>query len=254
MRGTRFCLVLTILMAAPLAAQQQQPQRMRVPGDKAQTLTPTPQKADQPKPVPVEQKLRYIVKQLELDQKQQQHADGLFAILASESNLSPEETKDRMELIMSTYHAMQEAEKAGDTARTNELRGELRNLAPGAAAERNFVNGLMPVLNEQQKEKFQILLQKLDKATDLSLKPVEVIRLARGLKLTPAQSEQIEKIQEEFRQSVAAGKAPDSQAMDKLIADDSNVLNPEQRAVFTREVSQRRIDEPPASTQPAPTP
>jgi hypothetical protein len=243
-----------VVMAAPLVAQQ--PQRMRIPVDKFHTVNPTPQKAEQPKPVPIEQKLRYIVRQLNLNEKQKQHAEGLFAILQSESNLGPEETKDRMELIMSTYHAMQDAEKAGDQARADELREELRNLAPGAAAERNFVNGLMPVLDEQQKEKFQTLLKKLDKVTDLSLKPIEVIRLARQQKLTPEQTEQIDKIQEEFRHSVAAGKAPDSQALDKLISDVSAVLNPTQRAAFEQEISRRRVDEPAAapSTQPAATP
>jgi hypothetical protein len=249
-----FSLLVAVLMASPLFAQQ--PQRMRVPADRMQPGSPTPEKAEQPKPVPIEQKLRYIVKQLDLNQKQQQHADGLFAILQSESNLSPEETKDRMEMIMSTYHTMQEAEKAGDKARADQLREELRNLAPGAAAERNFVNGLMPVLNDQQKEKFQTLLQKLDKATDLSLKPVEVIRLARDQNLTPEQTKKIADIQEQFRQSVAAGKAPDSQALDQLISDVAGVLNPTQRAKFEQEISSRRVDAPATAptTKPAAKP
>jgi len=238
-------LVLAVSVAAPLFAQT--PQRMRVPGEKIKTIGPATEKAKQPKQVPIEQKLRYIVKRLNLDEKQKQHAEGLFAILQSESNLSTEETKDRMELIMSTYHAMQDAEKAGDKARAEQLREELKGLAPGVAAERNFVNGLMPVLNEQQKVKFQELLKKYEKATDLSLKPIEVIKLAREQKLTPEQSQQLDKIQTEFRQSVAAGTAPDAHALDKLISDVSGILNPTQLAAFQKEVAERRVDEP---TQP----
>ena len=125
-------LVLAVSVAAPLFAQT--PQRMRVPGEKIKTIGPATEKAEQPKPVPVEQKLRYIVKRLDLNEKQKQHAEGLFAILQSESNLSTEETKDRMEVIMSTYRAMQDAEKAGDKDRADQL---LRGVeGPGAGPRR----------------------------------------------------------------------------------------------------------------------
>ncbi len=259
MLRTVSALLLTLIISAPLLAQQPPPQRMRIPAEKIQPLTPTTQKAEQPKQVPVDQKLRYIVKQLNLDDKQKQHAEGLFAILQSESNMTPEETKDRMEAIMSAYRAMQDAEKAGDKARTEELRAELRAMAPGAAAERNFVKGLMPVLNEQQQEKFQSLLAKLEKATDISLKPIEVVRLARSLNLTPEQSQRLDKIQEEFRKSVATdvskgpepaaaldtgtAKSPESQRLDKLVTDISAILNPTQRAKFESEVAARRPED-----------
>jgi hypothetical protein len=136
-------LLVATLMTAPLVAQP--PQRVRIPGDRLQPVSAPPShKAEQPTPVPLEQKLRYIVRRLNLNEKQKQHAEGLFAILQSETNLSAEETKDRMEQIMSTYHAMQDADKAGDKARAEELREELKNQAPGVAAERHFVDGLTP--------------------------------------------------------------------------------------------------------------
>ncbi len=247
---------LALVLCESLGAQEGAPRRIQpiTPGADSKVIPGAPAKPEAPKAIPLEQKLRYICKQLDLDARQQQHVEGLFAEFKAESDMSQERTKERMDAIMATFNEMQEAQKAGDTARADELRERLRSLAPGAALERGFVEGLLPVLNEGQRAKFERLMKELETATDLSLKPVEVVRIARGLELKPEQNARLEQVQQAFRQKAATSttKEQDDQSLERLISDVRALLNADQAARFDKEIDRRRLDPPPApATAPA---
>jgi len=223
-----------------------------------QTLPPPAvrPRTDEPRSVPIVQKLRYICKQLDLDEKQRQHAEGLFAVLEAEATSSPEDLRRHLEMIQAKYQDVQAAEQAGDTERAEKLREELKNLAPGVMAERNFINGLSPALRQDQKVKLESLLKELENVSDLSLKPIQVIRLARQFKLTGEQREKLAQAEQSFRKAMAeAGPAEQStrnQMVDKLATDVAAILEPAQRAEFERQVGRLRPDTPPVPP-PAPT-
>jgi len=252
MLGRVFVVVASIGL---VVACGQEPQPVRLSGPPTQPVRPTPEAVrGQAKTVPVDQKMRYICKQLELTREQWEHAEGLFAILESEANPGPDQLKDLMEQIVATNQELQKAREAGDKEREEVLREELRNLAPGVAAEKHFIEALMPVLTPQQQAKLQTLLETLKDVTDLSLKPIEVIRIARGLGLSPDQDRQIEQLMQEFRKSIATANSAQAEKslLEKLIADVGVLLTSEQKTQFDREIDKRRLDAPPGYTGAAP--
>ena len=143
-----------------------------------------------------------------------------------------------MEEIQNLWQARREAEQAGDTERVQALNEEIRNLAPPTSAERKFVEGLLPALNDEQKAKFDFLYKRFQNATDLWIKPIEVVRLARKQNLTPEQEQQLDRRVQAFREAI--GTAKDVERRDLLIGlvnDVWSLLTPAQRAEFDREIT-----------------
>ena len=68
------------------------------------------------------QKMRHICKQLNLDEQQQQHVEGLLEILAQEERMSGDELKQRLEEIRSTMQDRDAALKAGKKEEADKLR------------------------------------------------------------------------------------------------------------------------------------
>ncbi len=246
MRRVVFAVLLVVLVAAPLRGQDSGRER---PGGSAR---PLPQaaapRAEQGREIPVLQKLRYVCKRLDLDARQREHAEGVLAMIAAEADMGEAETRQRMEEIMSTYHAMQAAKDEGDEERAEALRDELIGLAPGTEAQRKFVERMKPALNEEQQARLDALLEQLKdaKLQDVELKPIEVLRLARQQNLTSPQVAQLRVLQDEFRRQIESVTDEDEQSglLDKLIQDISGLLTGEQRTTFNREIESRRLDWP----------
>lgn len=209
---------------------------------------PRPQPANPP--APVDQKLRYICKQLELTAEQRQNVEGLFAILEQERNLTGDELARHVEEIRAKYQEMMAAQSAGDMALAEKLRDELRNMAPGKMAADNFVRGIMPLLTDAQKAKFNTLLAQLETVASLELQPIQVLRLARGLDLTANQRKSIDRIEGEFRQTMTQTydltAAKKSELLDQLILNVGAVLTDVQRTKWILELDRLRPDPLPA--------
>ncbi len=216
-------------------------------------LQPTSRPKVVPKEVPLQDKLRYLCKLLDLNPQQWQHAEGLFTLLDAEVNLSREEMVQRLLEIQRVVTAREAAKNSGDTRQFQELTDRLRELQVREPAQKHFIEGLTPVLTEQQKAKLPELLKQLEGAAELSLKPVQVLRAARALNLSPDQSRRLEQIEKDFRQ--AAAEAGDSEPthgaalVDKLVREISAMLDSNQRSHFDREIE--RLRPPPPSSQPA---
>ena len=86
---------------------------------------PTPQPQQEQPKLSIDEKLMYICKQLDLDEKQWQHADGLFEIFQSNKNPSREEMLERLQEIQRVYQEKEAAKAAGETERRRFLRGTL---------------------------------------------------------------------------------------------------------------------------------
>lgn len=209
---------------------------------------PTPQPQQEQPKLSIDEKLMYICKQLDLDEKQWQHADGLFEIFESNKNPSREEMLERLQEIQRVYQEKEAAKAAGETERAEELNQKLRSLAPGAAAETEFLDSLRQALSDAQKAKLEMLLTKLNNGAEVAITPVGVIRAARAYDLSAEQKAQLGKLQSEFRaviKDVAPGDAgAEKAALDKLINDVANVLDEAKRESFRKDINKQRTDTP----------
>jgi Spy/CpxP family protein refolding chaperone len=251
-----FASILAAMCSVPVLAQLQiQPSTRPKPAEAREVM--------------LQDKLRYLCKQLELNEQQWQHVEGLFTLLDAEVNLTREEMVERLLEIQRMIAARDNAKAAGDTKQFDELTERLKELMVRPTAEKHFMDGLMPVLTEAQKAKLPELLKQLAGVTDLSLKPVQVLRTARALKLNPDQLRRLEQIEKDFRQAIGeAGEldaARRTAMVDKIVRDVAAVLDAEQRAQFEKEIDRLRPPPPttrpgdirvgvPASTQPGPHP
>ena len=230
MRRIVFRSMMLVVLSVPLLAQ-----------DTPQPATSGPPEAEGPAPTPTLLKLRRICEQLDLTKEQRQHADGLLEVFAMEERMGGEELIQRLEDIRVVMQDRDEAVAAGDTERAKILQKHLQELTPRAYAERNFVDGLMPALNEQQKARFQMLLERAKTLPDLSLKPIEVVRIARQQKLTAEQEEDLESLMAGFRKAVANASKPQAKVrLAEFARDVRAILNPQQRQGFDEEI--RTID------------
>lgn len=230
-------LLICLMLAGPALAQMVQLNQGAQPAQRAE-----------PTVVPLKSKLMYICKQLDLNDKQWQHVEGLFAVFEADMELSAEDRRDLLVNIQNTWQAMKDAQEAGDEALANELRERLRNMAPGARAMKNFLDGLRPALTEEQAGKLPGLVEEVENAKDLSLKPIQVIRIARGLDLNLDQRSKIDQLAHDFREKMSQGgemdEAARAKALEELIDQIAGALAPDQRAKFEERVDRLRLDFP----------
>ncbi|MGD8450716.1 MAG: hypothetical protein PVJ57_02760 [Phycisphaerae bacterium] len=246
MRALVVVTMFAVLLGLPALAQQDYPM----------PAMPQAPKPGTPRQATIQEKLRYICKQLDLNEKQKQHVEGLFVLLEAEANSPPEELQRLVDEIQDTYQKMMAAREAGDTERAEELRETLIGLSPIVAAERNFAEGLMPALTEEQRAKFEYWRKKLEHVTDLSLKPLDVLRLAATYNLNDEQRAKVNDLRNKFRNAVAllqGDRERETALLEQLIKDVAAVLDESVRAEFLKQIDKLRPDEVAPAASDAPT-
>lgn len=198
-----------------------------------------------------ENKLRYVVKQLRLEDKQNKDVDSLMAVYAEamKEESSTAVLLARLNEIQSKLVEMEDAKKTGDTTRVEALREEVRKLTPGTLPEREFFENLNGVLTDPQRTRLEQVRRRIESNPDVSLQPLDVIQTAQAQNLDPAQREKIDSLLTEFRNQMASNR-PGTQAekfarVDQLVAKVRGVLNPEQAKAFDQEIERLRPPLPP---------
>lgn len=207
-----------------------------------------------------EPKLRYIVKQLKLTDKQKGDVDSLLAVY-NESMKAESDTAvllAKLNDIQTKLVELQEARAAGDTKRVEQLKEEVRKITPGAEPEREFFENLNPTLTQEQREKLEHVRKRIDSNPDVSLQPLDVIQTAQAQNLDPGQREKIDGFLTEFRNEMASNR-PGTQAekfarVDQLVARVRTVLNPNQAKAFDEEIERLRPPMPKEAAAPAVAP
>lgn len=221
-------------------------------------LRPTRRPEPQPSGPKGEAKLRWIYKQLQLDELQRQQAEVLISIyhakLAELREIGPE----LMEEIQALYAKIREKEAAGDQEGAQELRVQLGNLAPLKQAEKAYFDALEQVLTEEQKAKLPEIRERAETVGDVSVRPVHILRAARKLSLTREQRIQLEKVLEEFRASQTGAQPQNegarSKRMKQLTEDVRAILTPQQAEEFDKEIADLRDGAPAAERFVPPAP
>jgi hypothetical protein len=242
---------------APPPPPARQPPQARPPGP--------PRQPAEAAPLQGEAKLRWVCKQLRLDEPQTQQSEALFATYQAEMKDMEQHTAELLKGIQDKYAEVKAARDAGDEGRAKILQDELRALAPDMQAETHFFDGLQSVLNPEQKNRLPAIRKRAEVPGGQSLKPVYVLRTARKLALTPEQDRQLEKTLDDYRTSAQGGPADKGQApeerVEQFITAVRAILTPAQAATFDKNVEALRENPPiaqpaqlPGMTPPPPAP
>jgi Spy/CpxP family protein refolding chaperone len=242
------CLLVAGLFSSVFALGQVQPARPPMV---------RPQPPAEPAGPQGEQKLRWICRQLKLDEKQMQQAEALVAAYQAELKDAEANAAELLQKIQDKAAEMQAARNAGDTEGAKRLQEELRKLAPPAQAESHFFEALEPVLNAEQKAKLPAIRKRAETAGDVSLRPVYVLRAARKLALTDQQNQQLEKLLEDYRTAASAARNEKGEAaeerVEQFIKNVRSILAGPQVEAYDKEIAALH-ENPPTATPFQPPP
>lgn len=203
-----------------------------------------------------EAKLRYILKQLDLDKEQKEHAETLLAVYEHDIQAERANAVNRIQEIRGILVEIQTAEKEGKKDEVERLKKSLENYRSGVVPERTFYEGLEAILKPEQKEVLTAVRARLQDNPDVQLTPADVAKVARDQKLNEEQTAKLTKLTEELRAKQQSTPAADAAAQAKLLEDFikevRGILTPEQAPAFDRQIEKMRPDPQPAPQAPAP--
>ena len=229
------CLLIVGLLAAVSASAQLGGQRPPVPRPGAQAHEAGPKG---------EKKLRWICKQLHLDDKQKQQAEALLATYNAQLADAEKNREELLVRLQAKVAELQKAKEAGDKELEAKLQQELRAMAPGIKAENDFFEALSASLTEEQKAKLPEIRAKAETVGNISIRPIHVLRAARKQSLTPEQERGMEKLLDNFRASLQTDRdqTPDAatRKTEQLIQDVRALLTPEQAAKYDKDIDDMR--------------
>jgi iron-sulfur cluster repair protein YtfE (RIC family) len=213
---------------------------------------PQPPRKPQPEPtLQGEQKLRWVCKQLRVDEAQMQKADALLQAYKAEVDEQRQDPAGLLQRIQDKYAELRAAEAEGNAELAKKLRAELKEMTPGAQAESRFFTDLEQVLTEEQKAKLPATRKRAESTGDVAMKPIHVLKAARKAGLTAQQQKEAEKLLETFRAEIVASRPENAQAaaerVDKLVEQVRGILTPDQRPAFDKEIEALRDNPPPAT-------
>ncbi len=238
-RGKSFGLLLAGACVALVAAQTPPP-----PGHGARRGQPEPS-------LQGEQKLRWVCKQLKLDDGQMQKVEALIQVFQAEVAEQRQDPAALLQKIQDKYAELRAAESDGNAEKAKQLRTELKEMTPGAQAEGRFFTDLEQVLSEEQKAKLPAVRKRAESVGDVTMKPVHVLRAAHKAGLNVEQNQKLEELLETFRGEIVANRPENPQAaaerVDKFVEQVREVLTPAQRPAFDQEVEAQRDNPAPAT-------
>jgi uncharacterized tellurite resistance protein B-like protein len=172
-------------------------------------------------------KAAYLMRQLDLTEQQAAHAQGLIeSILPADENIqiNPDE-------IRRLYKEIEAAKAAGDKAKVDELAAQLQQMGKDATDDSEFYDNIASQLTDEQKAKLVAAQARLDNNPSGSLRPVDMVRIARDLNPTSEQQTRMRDAQEAMRKILYPVLRPNMKMKSKMV----NFLHDEIRAILTEE-------------------
>ncbi len=209
----------------------------------AQTFTALPKSAiEMRRALTREKRVRYLLRQLDLNAEQAEHAKGLL-----ETYFGPAAAPSiDVERIRNLWKELEEAHKAGDKAREEALTREIRRIGQQASREPELLENLKPVLRPEQKQALTEALERLKRNPSGGVRPIDIFDLVARLDLTDAQRDWLEAYRQRFRKQVNSGVVWDDARRERLInallKALERVLTPEQIAWVDYRIQRLRPD------------
>lgn len=190
-----------------------------------------------------ETKLRYLLRQLDLNVEQRRFARDLLAELFPREG---ESAPFSIDLVQSIFRELQEATEQGDEQRVKQLEAELREIGRSYEREPEFLANLEPILTDEQKAALRAARARLERNPGGSVRPIDLWRLARGLKLTKAQRARLDEVHRAFREKMRGIRSPGDevrfQMINGLVELIKAELTPEQQREFELGIRRLRPD------------
>lgn len=231
---------MTLVLAVPVLAQGRPNRGPMGQGAPGMSLQPGPGGPRRPAPATTqvlrgEDELRWIIRRLDLTDKQQEHAEGLI----EEYNMRLKEPPPIQEILQITQQ-IKSAQQEGDQAKVKELQGQLNELLPTTAAREQFVRNLRQVLEDEQKERLDRVLAFLEANPSGQMRPIDIYVAATELDLTMEQRKELAQAHREYREKIANTRNQ-SEIFGKLPLEFEEsiraVLTETQREEFDRQLS-----------------
>jgi hypothetical protein len=205
-------------------------------------------KPNEEQPLRGEAKLRWICKRLQLNEGQTQQMEALIAAYNAEVAEQQQNPLDMARKLQEKSAEIQNAKAQGDEAKVEQLRQDLRDMAPEAKAEKAFFQGFEQNLTETQKARLGQLRELAKDPKSASLRPAHVLRAAQDAGLTPEQDRRIEDVLDTFRKNLLVDRPKDQAAteerIEQLVREVRAVLTPAQTAKFDEQIDKWRISAP----------
>lgn len=186
-----------------------------------------------------ETKLRYLLRQLDLKVEQRRYARELIAQFYGEGG----EAAFSIEEVQAVFRELQQATDQGDEERVKQLEAELREIGRGFDREADFFANMKSVLTDEQTAALREARARLERNPAGSLRPVDLWRAARRLKLTKEQRARLDEVHQAFREKMRGAKSLNDdvrfQMTNGLIELIKAELTPDQQSNF--ELSVRRL-------------
>jgi len=142
---------------------------------------------------------------------------------------------------------MRQLKAKGDEKGVERVKEQMRRLMERYEPDEEFYTNLRELLTPEQRERLDEVLARLKRNPDGTLRPADVLRVARHLDLTEEQRQQLEEFKLHTARKFSIGRVVHDEVlrfklMRRMIAGVRAILTPEQRARFDREVDALRPD------------
>lgn len=194
------------------------------------------------RPLAKVKKVRYLLRQIELNEKQAKHAEGLIeSIFAADAAPQIDVAK-----IQAMVRDMQAAKAADDDEKYAALQEELKQLGRGLDPTPEFLENMNKVLEDKQKKMLKKATERLKRVPSGIVRPADILAAARALELSEKQIAQLKKAEEAFRKQVnTRGKFDDKRRLAMINTLHKRVrdpLNEDQGKKFDRQIRTIRPD------------
>lgn len=194
------------------------------------------------KPLKNEARARYLMRQLDLTEKQADAVEGLIEVHFSESSGQQIDIEE----IRRIWKEIQAAQAKGDKDAEQRLTKQIQDMGKGMDVEPQFVENLSGILVDEQPAILAEARARLDRNPSGAISPIDLIHLASSLKLTPEQTKQLAELSDSFRKEVNSKPAMDDgrkvELINGLATQIKKLLTPEQVEVFDKRVKAMRPD------------
>ncbi len=193
-----------------------------------------------------EKRVRYLLRQVHLNEQQKSQAEGLIETFATE-NVAQAEQID-LEKVKELYKKLEEAQKAGDREGVQRISEELRTIGRGGGGdnEQELFQNIAAMLDAKQKTAFEAAHARLMRNPSGCVRPVDVFNIAKGLEPKPEQLAKLIELRDQFRAAINEGakrtEEQDTEALNKLIGDVRGILTPEQGKALDAAIQGMRPD------------
>lgn len=192
-----------------------------------------------------EQRVRYILRQLDLTEEQANHAGGLIdSVFATEAG--PGGGRENLAEVRRLYAEINKAKQANDSEKVRELTQQLQELGGDAKTAGDFFTNLEPQLTDEQREKLDLARTRLERVPSGAVRPIDLMRAARTLGLTDDQQGKLREAHTGTRNLLGSSLRPTTELKLKMInfmaAEIRTLLTPEQVPAFELRLRALRPD------------